>query len=90
MHLTEPIPAATTMSQWAAAVFRSIATRLDGFTIEPPAAKQVARERLADARFALREAEIALLDAQAETERCDHTVQMLNERVSRLSSLCVR
>lgn len=90
MHLTESTPTTTTLMQWFAASLRSVATHLDGYTIEPPAARDVARERLADAKAALREAEISLLDAQAETERYTHTVQMLAERVSRLSTLCVR
>lgn len=87
MQITETAPRQTAMNQWFAAVFRSIATRLDGYTIEPPAAREVARERLADAKAALRDAEISLLDAQAETERYVHTVQMLTERVSRLSTV---
>lgn len=77
MILTEPQAQPSTLTQWAAALLRAFATKLDGITIPPPPVAAIARERL-------RDVQIALMDAEAEAERYTHTVAMLHARVARL------
>lgn len=63
---------------WLAVQFRAIADRYDP-PIKRTSVYAVAAGQLYDAQ-------IALLDAEAEKERADHTVKMLTERVARLTS----
>jgi hypothetical protein len=67
----------TSLTQFFAATLRALADRLAGVTAEPPS--------VGDLRAAQRyDAEIALLDAEAEAERYTFTVGMLRERLRRL------
>ena len=65
--------------QWVAQQLRIIADRYD-----PPAQRP---EPSAVAARQLYDAQIALLDAQAELERASNTVAMLEQRVERLTTL---
>lgn len=66
-----------TVRQWCADLLRVLAKHIEGATITPPTPQQI---RIAK----LREAEIALIDADAEAERTQHTAAMLRARVERL------
>lgn len=66
-----------TAREWLASTLRSTAKRLDGATVPAPTPDQIKREKLA-------EAQLALIDAQADHERSKHTLAMLEERVKRL------
>lgn len=80
MNTTLSLQPPTTLAQWLAGIFRSTADRLDGGTVAPPSLDEVRRGQL-------RAAQIALLDAEAESERYSHTVAMLRKRVARLGGV---
>ncbi len=67
-------------STWLAAVLRALATRLDGDSIAPPTPQQLARDQL-------REAQVSLMNAEAESERYVHSVAMLKARTARLAGM---
>lgn len=64
----------TTTRQWFAGYLRSLAARLDGKT---PTLDEIRESMLYDA-------EVALLNADAEAVRAAHTANMLRERLDRL------
>ena len=66
-----------TLAQSLAALLRAVGERIDPVTISPPSVREIRQHQAYDV-------EIALLDAEAEAERCRHTVAMLRERLGRL------
>lgn len=66
-----------TTRQWLAALARAFARKLERATIAPPSVAQLAASQL-------RSAQIALLDAEAEAERAQHTAAMFRARIERL------
>lgn len=72
-------PAEPSFAQWVAQQLRIIADRYDPPVKRPDLSAVAARQ--------LYDAQIALLDAQAEKERASNTVAMLEQRVERLTTL---
>lgn len=80
MSLTRSMSAADqSFGQWVAQQLRIIADRYDP-PVQRPEISAVAARQLYDAQ-------LALLDAQAEKERASNTVVMLEQRVERLTTL---
>lgn len=76
LNETTTTPPPRTFSQWLGFILRAFGERLDPVTIERPVA-DIRRAQAYDA-------EIALLDAEAQAERYGHTVNMLRDRLKRL------